>query len=468
MLKEPRPTQTQLEMVTLESLVPQNHLVRYITAAVDFEFIRDEVSHLYSPDNGRPAIDPVRLLKMMFLGYLFGIPSERKLVAEIEVNVAYRWFLGMGLTDKVIHHSTLSQNRLRRFADTDIFQRIFDHIVVQAMQQGLVGGLHLYADSTHLKANANKHKYRVEDLPMTPGAYVQQLDEAVAADRERSGKKPLRPEKQASKTQSQRVSGTDPDSGFMVRDEKPQGFFYLDHRTVDGRHNIIVDTHATPGNVHDSQPIISRIDRLCGQFDMSPHSLGLDAGYFTAAVCHELEAREVVPVMGYRRPTKRRGYFAKRHYVYDSETDTYRCPEGQVLHYSTTSRNGYRRYHSDPHLCATCPVRMRCTRSENMTKVVTRHVWQASVEHANEVRLSAWGKQNYRRRAETVERSFADAKQHHGHRYCRYRGLVKVGMQCLLAAACQNMKKMALVKAILGFFTQALIKNTPSLLCRAV
>src|SRR5574344_3093595 len=123
MLKTPSPQQYQLEMVTLEELVPKNHLVRKVDAAIDFEFIRGEVEHLYCKDNGRPPIDPVRLFKMMILGYLFGIPSERRLVQEIQVNVAYRWFLRMGLTEKVPDASTLSQNRIRRFNGTDVFQR---------------------------------------------------------------------------------------------------------------------------------------------------------------------------------------------------------------------------------------------------------------------------------------------------------------------------------------------------------
>ena len=126
MLKEPGPTQYELEMVTLEELVPGDHLLRRIDAVVDFTFIRDEVRHLYCDDNGRPALDPVVLFKALFIGYLFGIRSERQLVRELQVNVAYRWFLGLRLTDKVPDASTFSQNRRRRFRDSDIAQRLFD------------------------------------------------------------------------------------------------------------------------------------------------------------------------------------------------------------------------------------------------------------------------------------------------------------------------------------------------------
>ena len=136
MLKTPTPFQHELEMVTLEQLVPKDHLLRLIDRHIAFDFIRERTQALYCADNGRPAFDPVLLFKMLFIGYLFGIRSERQIVREIEVNVAYRWFLGLRLTDKIPDASTLSQNRRRRFAGTDIEQTIFDTIVEQAIGHG--------------------------------------------------------------------------------------------------------------------------------------------------------------------------------------------------------------------------------------------------------------------------------------------------------------------------------------------
>lgn len=164
MLKRPTARQIELEMVTLESLVPAEHLLRKIDAAIDFGFIRDLTEGLYCLDNGRPPIAPEVLFKALFIGYLFGIRSERQLMREIEVNVAYRWFLGLRLTDKVFDASTFSQNRRRRFDGTDIAQNIFDHIVEQAISEGLVDGTVLYTDSTHLKASANKGRFDIERL----------------------------------------------------------------------------------------------------------------------------------------------------------------------------------------------------------------------------------------------------------------------------------------------------------------
>ena len=179
MLKPAYPAQTELEMVTLEQLVPKDHLLRLLDQHIRFDFIREATQHLYCENNGRPAIDPVVLFKMLFIGYLFGIRSERRLVKEIEVNVAYRWFLGFRLTDKVPDASTLSQNRRRRFVGTDIEQRIFDGIVEQAIEHKLIGGRVLYTDSTHLKANANKRHFEVHQVEQTPAAYLAELDAAI-------------------------------------------------------------------------------------------------------------------------------------------------------------------------------------------------------------------------------------------------------------------------------------------------
>jgi transposase len=454
MLKKREAQQQELELVSIEGLVPEQHLLRKVDGAVDFSFIRDREKHLYSEDNGRPALDPVVLFKLLLLGYLYGVRSERQLMREVEVNVAYRWFLGLKLRDKVPDASTLSQNRRRRFAESTIYQEIFDQIVLLAVHKGLASGTVLYTDSTHLKANANKNKYDLEQVAVQPQEYLAALDAAVTEDRAAHGKGPLKdkasePER-ASETRTIKVSRTDKDSGYMVRDGKPKGFFYLDHRTVDGRHAIITDTHVTPANVHDSVPYLGRLDRQRERFGFDIRAVGVDAGYAAAAITQGLEERNIYGVIGYRTPTHRDGYFYKREYRYDEKLDVYICPNGQLLSYRTTNREGYRQYHSDPAKCRNCPVRQKCTQSANAIKVVTRHVWEPSRERMDQHRLNRVGKRIYKRRKETVERSFADAKQLHGHRYARMRGLTRVQQQCLLAATAQNIKKIALLLSRTG------------------
>lgn len=187
--------QNELELVYIENLVPKNHILRNIDEHIDFSFIRDLTKDLYCADNGRPSVDPVVLFKMLFIGYLFGIRSERQLIRDIEVNVAYRWFLGYNLTDKIPSHSTISQNRIKRFKDTNIYQEIFDNIVFQAIDKNLVDGKILYTDSTHLKANANKNKFTKEIITQSTKEYFNQLEKDIDKDRIDHGKKPLKKKK---------------------------------------------------------------------------------------------------------------------------------------------------------------------------------------------------------------------------------------------------------------------------------
>lgn len=465
MLKRKISHQQEYEFVCLEHLVPQDHLLRKIDRAIKFDFIYDKVKNLYCADNGRPPIDPVVLFKMLFIGYLFGIRSERQLIRDIEVNVAYRWFLNFNLQDKVPHASVFSQNRRRRFNQSKICQDIFDEIVFQALDRGLVDGKILYTDSTHLKANANKNKYDRKLVRKSTCDYLKELDRDVAEDRAEHGKKPLKANETELEIKEIKKSTTDPDSGYMVRDGKPKGFFYLDHRTVDGLHGLITDTHVTPGNMHDSVPYLSRLDRQKERFGFEVEAVGLDAGYFTANICKGLVERDVYGVIGYSRPTHRDGYLRKNDFVYDEYYDCYICPCDQILKYRTTTRDGYREYASEAKVCRDCALRGQCTQSANMIKVVTRHIWQNHKEEINEHRYEEHGKAIYARRKETVERSFADGKELHGHRYARFRGLRRVLGQCLLSAACQNMKKIALIvsrKGAKGYFMVILKIETAS------
>ena len=447
MLKAPRDQQVKMEFVSIEDLVPANHLLRKISRVVDFSFIHETAKELYCENNGRPAIDPVVLFKMLFIGYFFGIRSERQLVKEIEVNVAYRWFLGFGLQDKIPDASTISQNRRRRFNGTTVAQDIFDGIVLQAMRKRLVGGNTLYTDSTHLKANANKNKLRKKTIRKSVQSYLGELEQAVEDDRRGHGKKPLKPRKPKVEEKTIKQSITDPDSGYMVREGKPKGFFYLDHRTVDSRCNIITDSHITSAALHDSVPYLERLERQIERFSFDVKNVGLDAGYFTPHICKTLNEKNIFAAIAYCRPSRPKGLLPKRSYEYLPAKDCYRCPEGHELYYTTTNREGYRQYASSPMVCSNCPKLRQCTTSRNNKKIITRHVWQEHKDKVNAQRLSERGNRVYSRRKETVERSFADAKELHGHRYARFRGLSKVREQSLLCAACQNMKKMALILA---------------------
>jgi transposase len=449
MFKPKESSQNEIEFISIDELVPSDHLLRKIDQYIDFSTILEKVRPYYSEDNGRPT-DPLLLFKMMFIGYLYGIRSERQLEQEIKMNIAYRWFLGLKFRDPVPHHSTISFNRQNRFKGSDIFQEIFDEIVLQAINHKMVGGRVLFTDSTHLKANANKHKFTKEEVMAQTRAYIDELDKAVEEDRQNHGKKPLKEREEVIESKKIRVSTTDPESGFMSRENKQEMFCYLDHRTTDMKFNIITDAFVTPGNVHDSVPYLSRLDRQTDRFGFKVEAVALDSGYLTNPICKGLSDRNIFAVIAHRRFHPTTGLFPKWKFTYDKDRDLYICPNQQELTYRTTSREGYREYKSNPKQCETCPLLSQCTRSKNKVKVVTRHVWEDDKEKVRLNRLSKSGKMLYKFRKEKVERSFADSKELHGLRYCRLRGLQNASEQVLLTAACQNMKKIAMHLAKIG------------------
>ena len=183
----------QVQMVSIEQLVPQDHLLRKIDSLIDFNFIYDLVEDKYCPDNGRPSIDPVTLIKIPLIQYMYGIRSMRQTIKEIEVNMAYRWFLGLGFYDKVPHFSTFGKNYKRRFEGTDLFEQIFQNILMQCMKKGLVDTSLVFVDSTHVKACANRKKCKnVLVAKKAARAYDEALKEEINKDRETHGKRPLK------------------------------------------------------------------------------------------------------------------------------------------------------------------------------------------------------------------------------------------------------------------------------------
>ncbi|WZP39287.1 IS1182 family transposase [Planococcus maritimus] len=434
--------------VSIDELVPQDHFLRTVDALIDFSFIERITMPYYCPDNGRPSIAPVTLFKMLFLGYLYGIRSERQLEKEIQANIAYRWFLGYSLVDRVPDHSTISFNRKGRFEETSVFEEIFDETVRQAQAEGFVSGRVLLSDSTHVKANANKNKFLRIAKTQKVVRYMGELEQAVQQDRAAHGKKRkpkiTRPtlHKKVSLT---RVSLTDPDSGFMMRDHKPQGFFYLDHRTVDAKYNFITDTFITPGNVHDTDPYLERLKHQTKKFSFPVEAVALDAGYFTGHICMTLLKAGIFAVMGYRRFKSRTTWLPKSQFTYVESLDAYACPMGCKLTYATTDRSGYRHYKSQRQDCINCPLRSDCFSANATQRTITRHIWESYKKQVRINTNTVSGKKLYRLRSQTIERSFADAKELHSFRYARRRGHPSVQEQAYLTAATQNIKKMALL-----------------------
>ncbi|MDM5294041.1 IS1182 family transposase [Peribacillus simplex] len=431
----------QLEMITLDQLVPPNHLVRKLEAAIDFTFIYDLVKDMYS-EVGRPSIDPVILVKLTFIQYTFGIRSMRKTIEEVETNMAYRWFLGYGFHDKVPHFSTFGKNYERRFKDTDLFEQIFYRILMTAANKKLISAEHVFVDSTHVKASANKRKFEKKIVRKETRAYQGRLQEEINQDRENHGKKPFPSDKfDKEETKEIKESTTDSESGYYVKDERTKQFAYSFHAAAD-RNGFVLGTIVTPGNIHDSQilePLVEQVIEKIGK----PEAVAADAAYKTPAITSYLFNKEIIPALPYTRPRTKEGFFRKQDYVYDEHFDCYLCPSGELLKYSTTNKEGYREYKSPKHTCATCSFLSQCTESKDHQKVVTRHIWQTHVEEADHLRHHQDVKPIYAKRKETIERVFADAKEKHGMRWTTLRGLKKLSMQAMLTFAAMNLKKMA-------------------------
>ena len=438
--KRGKESRTQVEFNSLEDLVPKDHLLRKVDQAIDFNFIYDEVTELYS-DFGRPSIDPIVLIKIVLIQYLFGIPSMRQTIKEIQVNIAYRWFIGYSISEPVPHFSTFSKNYERRFGNTDLFNKIFIKILEIAESQGLIAPEQIYIDSTHIKASANKKKYEKVNVKIEAKKYQEQLDKEIDEDRQSHEKKPL---KKNEKIETKEIvqSTTDKESGMFHKNEKEKCFAYLAHTACDDA-NFILGFEVTAGNVHDSVAFEDVFSKVKERYESQIVATAVDAGYKTPYISKLLLESNILPSMPYKRPMTKEGFFKKYDYVYDEYNDCYLCPNNKVIEYSTTNREGYKEYKSNPKDCESCPLRSNCTNSKNNQKLVTRHVWEQYLEEAEHLRHDNYVKCVYKRRKETIERVFADAKEKHGMRFTHLRGLAKVKMEVTLIFSCMNLKKLA-------------------------
>ena len=340
-------------MYTLDELVPQEHLVRKLENALDFRFIYPKVQHLYSRQ-GRPSVDPVVLFKMLMINILFGYNSMRRTCQEIQVNLAHRWFLGLSIDEPVPNFSTWSQNYIRRYKDSFIFEEIFREILSQAVSYGFVDCTTVFGDSTHQKANANKRKRIKKEVEILKKKYEDDLLEEINRDRECIGKETYdsmnRTESVFDEETGEEVqvtakkiiseSTTDPESGCFHKGEKEKCFAYS-HQTFCDRNAFVLTVKTVPGNIHDSVSFFDAYEQLMdGDYAEQIKNVSLDAGYLSPAVCREILENGQEPYMPYKRPMTKRGFFKKYDYVYDEEYDCYICPDAKVLNYTTTTREG--------------------------------------------------------------------------------------------------------------------------------
>ena len=464
--EEPTKKREQVALVCIDELVPQNHLLRKIDRVIDWSFIYELVKEKYSPDLGRPSVDPVILIKIVIIQYLYGIRSMRQTIREIEVNLAYRWFLGLDMYEKVPHFSTFGKNYTRRFKGTDLFEQIFSKILQTCIDAGLVDPSEVFIDATHVKACANNKKLRIKMVQEEALFYEEQLRKEIDEDRIAHEKKPLKDKDDedndpsgttGSEPQKEiKASTTDPESGWFHKGEHKQVFAYSVQTACD-KHGWVLGFTVNPGNEHDSRTFKGIYDKIKNP-DLK--TVILDAGYKTPPIAKLLLDDGVQPLFPYKRPMTKTGFFRKYEYVYDEYYDCYICPANKILKYSTTNREGYREYKSNCQDCESCPYLSQCTESKNHIKVITRHIWEPYMERAEDIRYTLGMKELYEQRKETIERIFGSAKEYHGFRYTNMIGKARMTMKAALTFSCINLKKLASIMggnpSFSGFYSRFL------------
>lgn len=234
--------------------------------------------------------------------------------------------------------------------------------------------------------------------------------------------------------------------------------FAYSANTACDKNNFVLGFVLTPGNCHDSSSFAELYQQITTS-NPNIKTIVADSGYRTPAIAKLIIDDNRTPIFPYKRPMTKKGFFKKYEYVYDEYYDCYICPNNEVLKYSTTNREGYKEYKSNPKVCKKCQFLEKCTESKNKTKIVVRHVWENYLEKVEDIRHIIGTKELYSLRSQTIERVFADAKELHGMRYTQYRGLAKVKMELTLKFACMNLKKLAIWKFRKGFLGTNFYEN---------
>ena len=448
MLNKEKEDRYQVEFYCIDDLVPKNHLLRKIEKAVDFKKIYELTDELYCKDNGRPNVDSVVLFKMVLIQHLYGLNSLRRTHEEIQMNIAYRWFLGYSLHENIPHFSTVSRNFKHRYS-LEVIDSVFEWILSEIEEAGYLSPEAVFIDGTHIKANANMKKAIKKAVPEAAKIYEERLAEEIGMDREAHGKKPLKDKNtdddddtpSSPATKEILESTTDPECGVFHKGEHKKCFAYAAQTGCD-KHGYVMGVTVNPGNVHDSVAFDGLYDELTEKHP-EIEIVAADSAYKTPWICKKITDDNRIMSMPYKRPNGKDGFFRPHEYVYDEYYDCVICPENQILKYSTTNRDGYREYKSNKCICQNCPSREKCTQSKECQKTVTIHIWNNYVELAEDYRHTPYIKQIYEKRKETIERVFADAKEKHAMRYTQYRGLAQVTKWVKLKFAAMNLKKYA-------------------------
>src|SRR5271169_6116804 len=419
----------------LEDQVPESHLLRLIEKHISFAFVREKLKQSYS-ETGRPSIDPELLLRILLIGYLYGITSERKLVEELRMHLAWRWFTGLGFDQEIPHHSTFSKNRHGRFQESKLFEELFEQIVLQCVEVGLVRGKHLSVDGSFVEANASKES-RIPREQLAEAAQVNQTIRQYLMELEEQNpvEEPVH--------QQDQVSTTDPDSTYATKGGTPARLGYYDNYLVDNHSCVIVGVQATAARMSQetvaAQDMLTRFAQWQGR---EPESVAADTTYGNGEFLQWLADRGITPYMRTRDNIhrKRSPYFGPERFTYEAEHNRYLCPAGQVLNYGgRNQRNRTYAYIGTRKRCGACALKTQCTSAPFRSLNIHQH--EPARQRARELAdTPEFAKaQRQRKKAEAL---FGELKNQIGLRRLRLRRWRFVREQFFLAAAAQNIKRL--------------------------
>lgn len=427
----------------LEDMVPADHLLRRIDSVLDLSWLRDEMKPHYS-DMGSPSICPELMVRMLLVGYCYSIRSERRLCQDVKLNMAYRWFCGLGLEDKVPHHSTFSVNRHGRFRDSDILRKVFEEVVCGCMTAGLVGGEGFAVDASVIEADASRfERVKGSDVDWTleqrNSRPVQEYLNALESDNP-----PINPEQEP-----KAMSPCDPTAAWTVRGRSKVMFGYSLNYLMDMENAVIVDVEATPTRISkEVDATETMIERTEDRFGLKPDRIAGDVAYGTGEMLGWLVKREITPHIPVWDQSKvaPEGKFTRADFTYNKERDVYTCPNDKCLTTSgrvdKTSTLKYLAKRSD---CAECPLKPKCTTGRE--RRVSRDINQEARDYAQGLmETDAYIDSGIQRKQ--IERLFGEAKHIHSMNRLRLRGLSGAKDEFLLTATIQNLKRLASIATI--------------------
>jgi transposase len=436
----------------LDKVVPPDHLVRQIDGFLDLTWVHEELSPYYSY-TGRPSIDPVLMIRMLIVGYVFAIRSERRLCSEVQVNLAYRWFCKLSVEDQIPDHSVFSRARHERFRESDALRRVFESVVAMCIAAGLVGGEAFSVDASLIKADVDKKRRVPGDQPTSwPKAeetsravreYIAALD-AARNNEERgdggggssdSGGSRSKPPKE--------VSLTDPQATWVTRPGVNPFFAYDANYLIDNKAGIIIDAEGTRANrtveVAIAQTMMERVGR---RFGLRPQRFAGDTVYGAVRLLKWLVDRKITPhVPVWDKSARHDGTFSRADFVFDQERNVYTCPGGTELASTGTIDQGHIVYYrASKNDCSTCSLKPRCT-----TAVVRKITRDLDEDIRDRVRALANTEafQQSRRERKKIEMRFAHMKRILRLDRLRLRGLSGAKDEVLLTATAQNLRRLA-------------------------